>query len=358
MSKAEETCAAIMDYITGISGNMFPYDTRIFDYDWDPYEQIVTDYFTVSEDVSTIYTSIHVEASTKTPVFEMSSSAVGEAFVMDNLIDYSSYVEKLIAQQLPVLIYAGEFDAQDGPKTQEYWLRRLNFAGSDDFWRQSRQIYWVDDSSVTTDDGQIVGGYWRESYFFSYLTVPKAGHFVPANYYLPSYQFFSDYISSQKLLCHEKGDNKCSVVSARCDAMNNCHGNGNCDSYTGQCVCEDGWKFADCAVASEPLKDGYVKTFDAKGPIWYSFTYNAPLEGEQKNDTILGLAANNIGVDIYVSRGADSDPNNFSYDMSFRNVTSINLASSDVLPLNGTDGYSVAMYVPAINEGANTLLQS
>ena len=41
----------------------------------------------------------------------MGSSAVGEAFVMDNLLDYSSYVEKLIAAKSPVLIYAGEFDA-------------------------------------------------------------------------------------------------------------------------------------------------------------------------------------------------------------------------------------------------------
>ena len=73
----------------------------------------------------------------------MSSEAVGEAFVMDNLLDYSSYVEKLIAAKSPVLIYAGEFDAQDGPKTQEYWLRRLAFDGSADFWSQSRQIYWV-----------------------------------------------------------------------------------------------------------------------------------------------------------------------------------------------------------------------
>ena len=59
------------------------------------------------------------------------------------MIDYSSYVEKLIAAKSPVLIYAGEFDAQDGPKTQEPWLRRLNFEGSDDFWSQSRQTYWV-----------------------------------------------------------------------------------------------------------------------------------------------------------------------------------------------------------------------
>ena len=83
----------------------------------------------------------------------MSSGAVGDAFVMDNLIDYSHYFELLIAAGSPVLIYAGEFDAQDGPKTQEYWLRRLSFLGSEDFWKQSRQVYWVDDSSVTTDDG-------------------------------------------------------------------------------------------------------------------------------------------------------------------------------------------------------------
>lgn len=73
----------------------------------------------------------------------MGSSAVGEAFVSDNLIDYSEYVEKLVAAKSPVLIYAGEFDAQDGAKTQEFWLRKLNFEGSEDFWSQSRNIYWV-----------------------------------------------------------------------------------------------------------------------------------------------------------------------------------------------------------------------
>lgn len=41
------------------------------------------------------------------------------------MIDYSWYFEELIRMKLPILIYAGEFDAQDGPKTQEYWLRRL-----------------------------------------------------------------------------------------------------------------------------------------------------------------------------------------------------------------------------------------
>ena len=83
-------------------------------------EDPVTGYFTKQADpamLTTIYESIHVSQSTKTPVFEMSSSAVSDAFNNDKMIDYSNYVEKLIEAKSPVLIYAGEFDAQDGPKT-------------------------------------------------------------------------------------------------------------------------------------------------------------------------------------------------------------------------------------------------
>jgi hypothetical protein len=96
--QADETCSKIMSYIEGVSGNVFPYDNRIFDYDWDPTEQIVTDYFTISTEVQKIYEAIHVNDSTKTPVFEMSSSAVGDAFVDDNLLDYSWYYEELIRE--------------------------------------------------------------------------------------------------------------------------------------------------------------------------------------------------------------------------------------------------------------------
>jgi hypothetical protein len=83
-----------------------------------------------------------------------------------------------------MLLYAGEFDAQDGPKTQEPWLRTLNFEGSEDFWAQSRQVYYVPQPKSSD---LIIGGYWRESEYFSYLTVPKSGHFVQANYYQPTY---------------------------------------------------------------------------------------------------------------------------------------------------------------------------
>lgn len=42
LEAADDECANIMGYIEGVSGDVFPYDQRIFGYDWDPKENIVT----------------------------------------------------------------------------------------------------------------------------------------------------------------------------------------------------------------------------------------------------------------------------------------------------------------------------
>ena len=52
---AKGACSGIMDYIESVSGNVFPYDNRIFDYDWNPLENTVNDYFTVSARVKEIH---------------------------------------------------------------------------------------------------------------------------------------------------------------------------------------------------------------------------------------------------------------------------------------------------------------
>jgi len=81
-----------MDYICDVSGDAYPYDERIFAQDWDPIDQPTIDYFTVSAKVQEIYELLHVADSTKRPVFEMGSAAVGEAFSGDQLIDYQWYL--------------------------------------------------------------------------------------------------------------------------------------------------------------------------------------------------------------------------------------------------------------------------
>ena len=92
------------------------YDSRIFGYDWDPIESVVVDYFTTSARLEDIYEAIHVDYSTKIHIFEMNSAAVGNAFASNNMEDFSMIVADLINSKHPVMIYAGEFDIQDGPK--------------------------------------------------------------------------------------------------------------------------------------------------------------------------------------------------------------------------------------------------
>ena len=139
--------------------------------------------------------------STKDPIFEMSSSSVGNAFVNDNLLDYSEYVKNLVDAEVPVLIYAGEFDSQDGAVSQEPWLRALDFNGAEAFWDQGRSVYWVP-TPDTSDMTYLNGGLYRTNGYLTYLTVPQAGHFVPNNNYDVAFQFFSDYIDYNGLADH------------------------------------------------------------------------------------------------------------------------------------------------------------
>ena len=204
-------------------------------------------------------------------------------------------------------------------------------------------MYWVDDDSVTTDDGQIVGGYYRNTTYLTFLTVPKSGHNVPYNYYLTSSQFLKDFVANQTLVCHAKGSNTCNVTESIRTHMNNCSGNGVFREHKGTCNCNDGWKFADCAVPSEELHGGYNKTFNVIGPKWYSFTK------KKINDSTLSLSSN-TPFDIFISKGEDSDPNNFIYDMSMMNVRNVNLTNADILRFVINQGYTAAIYVRGIEE--------
>jgi len=65
-----------MDYVETISDNVLPYNSRIFDYDFDPKEQVVKDIFTKSTQVDKIYKSLHVENSTKVPKFMFGNEEV------------------------------------------------------------------------------------------------------------------------------------------------------------------------------------------------------------------------------------------------------------------------------------------
>lgn len=66
----------------------------------------------------------------------------------------------------------------------------------------------------------------------------------------------------------------------------------------------------------------------------------------------------NVTSDIYILKSASGDPNNFVYDMSFKGVTGNTTFDADNLGLTSDQGYSVAVYISAINETANLLLNA
>mmetsp|Transcript_48937 Transcript_48937/g.36021 ORF Transcript_48937/g.36021 Transcript_48937/m.36021 type:complete len:95 (+) Transcript_48937:1362-1646(+) len=77
----------------------------------------------------------------------------------------------------------------------------------------------------------------------SWITVPKAGHFVPTNYFISTKNFLGDFIGGRQLEC--KRAEGCDLVEVQCKYMNDCNGNGDCS--TGFCICNQGFTGADCS---------------------------------------------------------------------------------------------------------------
>jgi len=67
----------------------------------------------------------------------------------------------------------------------------------------------------------------------------------------------------------------------------------------------------------------------------------------------------NVSTDVYITKSAKSDPNNFIYDFAFKAVVNNTLTiGAEQLGIGGEGGYSVALYVDAVDEGKNRLLDA
>ena len=225
---------------------------------------------------------------------------------------------------------------------------------SESFWDYARKVYWVDDKSLTPGTSKVNAGMWRSGDYLEYLTVPKAGHFVPNNYYSASYGFVNDYITNnQKLKATEATDTDptiSDVTSFQKTFMNDCTTHGTFNASTGKCDCESGFKFADCSVGVLELSTAANSAeLNGKGSKWYSMAYSGTTR------THLTLTPS-VASDIYIRKGASKDVSNFEYDMSFMNVVGAMTLSSESLGYLNSDGYSVAVYVQANDEPTNKLL--
>lgn len=169
-----------MDYIDDVAGGLYTYDGSIFAYDWNPIGKPVDDLLGDCTQKDALYKAIHIEMSTKVPIYEHGSSRVAQAYDFEEMLDWTPFYDKSLDRKMRMIVYAGEFDQRDGPLTQIEWMRDLIMLDKSggNFYTQSRKIYYIKDSQGKDQ----VGGYYRYDPVaeFTFLTIPKAGHFVPA----------------------------------------------------------------------------------------------------------------------------------------------------------------------------------
>lgn len=140
MTRGLKSCEDILAYIQGVSGNVWDKDARIFTSDFEAIIQPYMDFMTKSAKKEDLYKAIHVDKSYKKPIFEQMSDAVAKGYASDNLIDYSSWYNSMIAAKHPFIVMAGEFDIRDGPVGQVPWMNEL-LQLSKTFWSQDRQLF-------------------------------------------------------------------------------------------------------------------------------------------------------------------------------------------------------------------------
>jgi hypothetical protein len=107
-----------IDYVIDVSGDTFSYDVSMFDPDWDKTmrEDDVKHYIKESNQREKLYEAIHVNSSTRVPLFQWSSGDVSDAYQYEAMVDWSRYYD-LVAEprNVSILVYAGQYDMLDGP---------------------------------------------------------------------------------------------------------------------------------------------------------------------------------------------------------------------------------------------------
>lgn len=134
--------------------------------------------------------------------------------------------------------------------------------------------------------------------------------------------------------------------------MNFCtNGQGQPDEVTGQCVCNLGYKGADCSLDTTFLYGINVETYNHTGPKYFSFT--APIGFSLAK---LRMESLMVPMDIYITNDVLADPNQFSYQVAFKGVNATLIDTSAMTFL--ADGFSVTVYIPAVDELNNVLINN
>jgi hypothetical protein len=97
----------------------------------------------------------------------------------------------------------------------------------------------------------------------------------------------------------------------------------------GECLCDQGWAGADCTKRVSYLTSFFSKKWIISGAQWNYLAFEEGLYYQERYELTL---KSDLPMDIYITQGSirDNEPNEFNYDMVFRQQTSFKLSSDMV----------------------------
>lgn len=112
------------------------------------------------------------------------------------MIRYVDQHQKILDNNITLLIFAGNFDGRDGPYGIQEWMKSLKWGHMSDFHSQPVQYY----KYLSDDDGSLlIGGNFKRYKNLNFLTVYAAGHMVPATQLALSRRMLSNIINDDGL---------------------------------------------------------------------------------------------------------------------------------------------------------------
>jgi carboxypeptidase C (cathepsin A) len=281
---ASGKCESILNFITELSGDVSPYDVRrSSDFDKILFKKL--DGYLNRDEVAD---SLHVKGKSikSSPYWATANETVKYALKDDiNLISSVASLENLLNNyDIPIIIYAGQFDLVDGPQGIERVLNSLKINDKDNFKNSSKQLWKI----KTLNNDYITAGYIKQYKNLVFLTMRNAGHFSPRDRIGSSLDILAHLLSKdQTWACP---DGRCSLASIKCEAMSHCSNNGGCGPETGgRCQCNSGYFGPDCSLISQILLSKSVIKLPARNVRLFNLSH-------YETDVILELASDSNNV--------------------------------------------------------------
>lgn len=143
-----------------------------------------TDYLTPFVNLKSVKKALGADIST---TWSQCDDLVDEK-LQGEIMKSTKWMVEALLQKMPVLLYQGQFDIQDGVASNEAWMQTIEWENLTRFWAAERKVW--------KEDGKLAG-YVRTHGNLGHVVVAGAGHLAPADQILRTQLMIEAWISGK-----------------------------------------------------------------------------------------------------------------------------------------------------------------